>query len=774
MDVTQTTVQSDKLENGSTALDKKGDLITGSATMGKIANLNWAQIKQCVNEGVDPSFLPIGTQVSDKWTWKGTTYDAPWNVVHYNSEGMYLQWEYATPEAIQFDAPEAMYYVGSNGLAAGQYYFSIGISQSQWTTARHINFTLTSACDPGDQFCINVSNSAADPTASRTITVYGYGSTTAKQTATTSDSTDGTELGTFGAGGTSNNLLYQTSGNCNGLYWIFYGNHRWSQSAIRQWLNSDAAAGEWWQPQNPWDRPPAYAVEIPGFLSGFSETFKNVLETTTVTTALDTVSGFTDEYEITQDKVFLPSMEQLYTVPEIGGIEGDPWDYWKKQANNSEINGYMEQDATIANNVRKRYKLNDKSVNSGAYLRSALLSGYGMRYLLTSGRAYNGAAYGAECCCPACVIKKTTPSYLVSSNLNWTTIKKIATLSSGTNLEVGSQIVDTWTASNNGTVWNVPWDVVHYDDTSMYLRWHYNLPFNTRFDAQEAMYYVGENGLAAGTYYITTSSATGNTNWNSKNIQFTLTSACDPGDQFVISSPTSDPTASRTLTVYGFGETTAKQTATTSGGTNGTLLGTMGDKGATNGNCNGVYWVVYGNHRWSQSNLRIWLNSDSAAGQWFTPMNPWDRPPSYVTYPGFLYGFSSDFKNALTYSENKTLLDTISGFTETYEITLDKIFLPAREQINYTPDVYDVEGKPWQYYQQLAENAGITGYFTAKSEALKIFNLDATTTAGISRLRSPGRAGNGAYSVSTLGSVASYDAYSDYKACPACKINLIK
>ena len=45
MDVTQTTVQSDKLEKGSTALDKKGDLITGSATMGKIANLDWAQIK---------------------------------------------------------------------------------------------------------------------------------------------------------------------------------------------------------------------------------------------------------------------------------------------------------------------------------------------------------------------------------------------------------------------------------------------------------------------------------------------------------------------------------------------------------------------------------------------------------------------------------------------------------------------------------------------------------------------------------------------------------
>ena len=291
------------------------------------------------------------------------------------------------------------------------------------------------------------------------------------------------------------------------------------------------------------------------------------------------------------------------------------------------------------------------------------------------------------------------------------------------------------------------------------------------------MYYVGEDGLAAGTYYIATSSEAGASNWNSKNIQFTLTQACDPGDQFVITYDVSgDPTASRPLAVYGFGETAVKQTATTSSGTDGTLLGTMGDKCATNENCNGVYCVCYGNHRWSQSNLRIWLNSDASAGRWWTPMNPWDRPPSaaYITYPGFLHGFSDDFKNALAYSENKTLLDTISGFTDTYEITQDRIFLPGLEQINYKPDVYDVEGEPWQYYQQLAEEAGLVGYFTTMNAALKIFNLESTTKASPSWFRSMTRGNYSTRSINTNGGISNNAANTMNRACPCCKINLIK
>lgn len=748
---------------------------------GGVVNLGWYDIKQAVNMGVDPSFLPIGTQITDKWTWQGTMYDAPWNVVHYNSNGMYLQWEYCTPEGMQFDAPEAIYYVGSDGLAAGTYYFSIGYTRSKWSTEKHIQFTLTEDCDPGDQFMLSSISASNDPTANRTITVYGKGSTTAKQTATTSDGTSGTELGTFGNAGTYNGLMYQPYGNCNGISWAIDGNHRWDQSAIRQWLNSDKPAGEWWQPLNPWDRPPSYAANRPGFLYGYSEEFKAMLEATEVVTALDTVSvpGFVSTYETTYDKVFLPNAWQLYSKYGVAyDSEGEYWDYWKQKAEDAGIQGMMN-DTTAARNLLKKYRINATSTTNIVWLRSLDRSGSSVHAVNTSGSIYTSSASNAFYCCPACIIKKSTPSYLIPSNLDWTAIKKMATLGADSSLDIGTQIVDDWVRSDNGSTISVPWDIVHYDDKSMVLQWHYLLPFSMSFDAQEAMYYVGEDGLAAGTYYISTGGSTGISAWNNKNIQFTLEQACDPGDQFVIASPQSDPTASRTLTVYDYGGTTAKQAATTSSGTGGTLLGTMGDKGATNGNCNGVYWVAYGNHLWSQSNLRTWLNSDNAAGEWFTPMNPWDRPPSYINYSGFLYGCSNYFKSAITVSENKTLLDTVSGFTDTYETTYDKIYLPSVEELYTQPDVYGVEGEPWLYYKQQAESAGLAGYMSKSNTTANNIRIKYVFTAQTSsnrwRLRTVSRDSSTVWFVGTDGSAnGSYYPYSGEYCCPVCKISLVK
>jgi len=741
-----------------------------------LVDITWSKIKQCVNEGLDPSFLPIGTQITDKWTWQGTTYDAPWNVVHYNSNGMYLQWEYATPEEIEFDAEEAFYYVGDEGLPAGEYYFTSAITSavSSWPKKTNIQFTLAANCQPGDQFWVTGNTYSGDfISENKTMYVYPKGSKTYRTFCKLTEGTTGTFLGS-----TSTNQ-YKTNGNFNAISRAVYGNHQWSQSAVRQWLNSDAAAGEWWQPMNPWDRPPSYAANRPGFLSGYSEEFKSMLEPTAVVTALDTVSGFEQATETTYDKVFLSNAWQLYSSysADLQDGEGESWDYWKQHAEDAGIQGMMN-DTTEARNILKRYPINAQTSANAVWLRSPYSTSDGVRDVHSTGYIGSTDAYGSCRCCPVCIIKKSTPSYLVPSNLDWTAIKKMATLGTDSSLEVGTQIVDSWVRSDNGTSIDVPWDIVHYDDKNMVLQWHYTLPFNTIFDAQEAMYYVGENGLPAGTYYITTGSATGISTWNSKNIQFTLASACDPGDQFVISSPTKDPTASRTLTVYSYGGTVAKQTATTSSGTDGTLLGTMGDKGATNGNCNGVYWVANGNHRWSQSNLRTWLNSDSAAGEWFTPMNPWDRPPSYVNYPGFLYGCSESFKNAIAVGENKTLLDTVSGFTDTYETTYDRIYLPSLEELYTVPDAYGVEGEPWQYYIQQAKAEGYDGYLpqnaTVANALRKKYRYDAQTSANIVWLRSPYYTSNSVRYVPSNGLINNLSAYNSCRCCPTCKISLVK
>ena len=99
------------------------------------------------------------------------------------------------------------------------------------------------------------------------------------------------------------------------------GNNRWSVSNIRQWLNSNGAAGSWWSAQHEYDAPPtsrniyngsdadaAYA-DAPGFLAGFSA---NVLQHFTDITniiALCTADGGGSEETV--DKVFLPSYTEI-------------------------------------------------------------------------------------------------------------------------------------------------------------------------------------------------------------------------------------------------------------------------------------------------------------------------------------------------------------------------------------------------------------------------------------------------------------------------------
>ena len=96
------------------------------------------------------------------------------------------------------------------------------------------------------------------------------------------------------------------------------GNNRWSVSNIRQWLNSNGAAGSWWSAQHEYDASPtsgnlsgadtAYA-DAPGFLAGFSANVLQHFTDITNTTALHTSDG--GGFETTVDKVFLPSFTEM-------------------------------------------------------------------------------------------------------------------------------------------------------------------------------------------------------------------------------------------------------------------------------------------------------------------------------------------------------------------------------------------------------------------------------------------------------------------------------
>lgn len=103
----------------------------------------------------------------------------------------------------------------------------------------------------------------------------------------------------------------------------------------------------------------------------------------------------------------------------------------------------------------------------------------------------------------------------------------------------------------------------------------------------------------------------------------------------------------------------------------------------------------YGNNRYIYSNLRQWLNSQAAAGKWYSAQHSADAAPTnanvlsnyneYDQEAGFLAGFSANFIAALlstTRTVGKASVD--GGGTET---CTDKIFLATCTEVGLTGDV---------------------------------------------------------------------------------------
>lgn len=373
----------------------------------KITPDNFRQIKRDVDTGLAAKLYPVGTQILAKWAKSATAaeQEITWDVVHHYTNGdMALNWHYAFPDAIQFDAPEAIYYAPAGGLPAGQYYIPVASEYGAgWTVGLNINFTLTAAMDEGDQLFIDCgTNYANDPTAGRAWRVYAQGDTTVKQSGVTSNSDTGTALATIGAVN-----AHRTNGNVNAISRVVYGSGRWSESAIRQWLNSSATAGAWWIPKNGWDRPPAQATTLRGFLAGFTEDFLAVLEETEVVTALNTQEGFEETTETTMDKIFLPSLQEWYINPQLANVEGEDWDYYKELAAEAGLTGKFQQGQTYE--ILRKYNLEAKTSPVYVWLRSCNRGYAGVAWsVLSSGYVYGIAnAYYAYRGCAACKIKKS-------------------------------------------------------------------------------------------------------------------------------------------------------------------------------------------------------------------------------------------------------------------------------------------------------------------------------------------------------------------------------
>ena len=118
-----------------------------------------------------------------------------------------------------------------------------------------------------------------------------------------------------------------------------YGNNRYAHSNLRQWLNSDKTS--WYTAQHSADASPTnanvydnyneYNAEA-GFLTNFSDEFRNALLTTTKRVAKNTVTDG-GSYEDVEDKIFLLSNTEVGLANENNIVEGSIYSLFNTSSN---------------------------------------------------------------------------------------------------------------------------------------------------------------------------------------------------------------------------------------------------------------------------------------------------------------------------------------------------------------------------------------------------------------------------------------------------------
>lgn len=365
---------------------------------------SWAEIQRLVKEGLGPTVFHVGDQLVTKWkdVAANVEYDYTWDVVSFRPvtlkdgsvvPGMILQAHYATPFEINFDAREALYYAAEE-LPAGTYNFTITNTWAK-ATAGTYQFTLTQPIPAGGQIAgPGIDNLADKDPTTWTVSTYANSTpgTAAIETASVSAGSEGTSLGNFTTAGTE--VL-------NSMHRVSYGYNNYRQSAVRQWLNSDKAAGAWWASQNKFDRAPSYATSKAGYLAGFTPEFLAVLANTKVVVSANTITdnGATEEV---YDKFFLPSLEEEYYRPQAAtGLEGPYWEYWKRVKGLSSPQGQYS-DNKLPEAIR--YRLNSKTAAYLWYRSATRGNGCYVWFGFAAGSCTYDGAYNGLAVAPACVI----------------------------------------------------------------------------------------------------------------------------------------------------------------------------------------------------------------------------------------------------------------------------------------------------------------------------------------------------------------------------------
>ena len=169
--------------------------------------------------------------------------------------------------------------------------------------------------------------------------------------------------------------------------------------------------------------------------------------------------------------------------------------------------------------------------------------------------------------------------------------------------------------------------------------------------------------------------------------------------------------------------------------------------------------VSYGSsNRYSQSDVRTWLNSDD----------------STLTVPGFLSGFDADWQGVFKTTRVYTVVENREGYTAQTDETDDKMFIMSSRQAygNASSGVGDLEGTyfPW-WKTATGYSSASNGFASSPKAARRIGRLNSPSSYSNIWLRSPTiDTANNVYRINSAGYIDNTAYTHNYSTLPCCVI----
>lgn len=364
---------------------------------------DFADVQKIVQSGAMTQYFSVGDQLSPVWVdADGKSYRAPFDIVQLNHAcelesgaaitGMMIQQHYANVRACPFDAQEALYDADEE-LPAGTYHFTVAGHPSADENGKVLQFTLAQPIPAGGQLVCADTQGYNQALNGQMINTYSSPTSfTAIESVMLSEGSGGVDLGVTDGKGLLNHL-------CR----AYRGSGRWKTSMLRQYLNSGKPAGQWWSKQDKWDRASSFINACPGYLDGFGGDFLATIKPIKIQTARDRVLSDAG-IDITFDRFFPLSLEQMNITPQAAVSEGAALDYWKEIAKHEDVAAFSRYGTYPCLTT---HSVNNKTVARTCVLRSPSISNvYTCWRLMASGYISDAghALYSDQYCTPACVI----------------------------------------------------------------------------------------------------------------------------------------------------------------------------------------------------------------------------------------------------------------------------------------------------------------------------------------------------------------------------------